>query len=458
MLSKFISLSETHFQNIETALKNHQASIQNLKTQIDQLSKLISERPQGSLSSTTEPNPREQLNAINIQDDGVIEPEPKSRQETVKKSEGSTESFSSTNRGPVHEDRILQIEELDEWQTYKPRTLDKPKLCQNEPDTSPNQLKVGNKVLLDAADPHIVTTTPNEEIPLTVLSIFPFGTVEVSHPKFGTFKVNNTRLKPYFDVIDSKNEKYIMASSRGKKIVVPASKKKGASSSTGPIVEIRHPLLQFPRRPQEELFQILRAQPLIELFFGIIEPTYLELTMELCSTFHLQTVMTNYDDLGTGEAREHWRRQHPRRLLLMMHVARARHRPCLFHFPCDSAPNGAASERGHLYWPLRTEEPTLPQYRLAQSTEEEAYEDIPDDVPPQHEDPPTQPPPPSHPVHEAAAYADISERLTRFEQQTYGLMNLYDRRSILLHFQTDSFLELQFEEFIIQEVSLLSLS
>ncbi|PPS14933.1 hypothetical protein GOBAR_AA05644 [Gossypium barbadense] len=48
--------------------------------------------------------------------------------------------------------------------------------------------QVGDKVLLDATDPHIVTTTPNEEIPLTVLSIFPFGTVEVSHPKFDTFK------------------------------------------------------------------------------------------------------------------------------------------------------------------------------------------------------------------------------------------------------------------------------
>ncbi|KAK5775361.1 hypothetical protein PVK06_043245 [Gossypium arboreum] len=82
------------------------------------------------------------------------------------------------------------------------------------------------------------------------------------------------------------------------------------------------PFLQFPIGPQEELFQILWAQPLItghyidwavieqvqcadairallttnpwELFFGIMEPTYLELMMELCSTFHLQTVMTNY--------------------------------------------------------------------------------------------------------------------------------------------------------------------
>ncbi|PPS12056.1 hypothetical protein GOBAR_AA08582 [Gossypium barbadense] len=210
MLSKFISVSETHLQNTETTIKNQQASIQGLETQIGQLSKLISERPQGSLSSNTEPNPREQLNAINIQDDeGVIEPEPKPRQETMKMSlKEAHESFSSTSRGPVHEDQRLHFEELDKWRTHKPKTPDKLKLRQNEANTSPNQLKVGDKVLLDAVDPHIVTTTPNDEIPLTVLSIFPFGTVEVSHPKFGTSKVNNTRLKPYFDEIDSKNEEY----------------------------------------------------------------------------------------------------------------------------------------------------------------------------------------------------------------------------------------------------------
>ncbi|PPS12547.1 hypothetical protein GOBAR_AA08106 [Gossypium barbadense] len=107
----------------------------------------------------------------------------------------------------THEERRLQIEELDEWRAHKPRTHDKPKLRQNKPNTSLNQLKVGDKVLLDAADPHIITTIPNEEIPITVLSIFPFGTVEVSHPEFSTFKVNNTRLKPYFK-IDSRNEEY----------------------------------------------------------------------------------------------------------------------------------------------------------------------------------------------------------------------------------------------------------
>ncbi|PPS03108.1 hypothetical protein GOBAR_AA17552 [Gossypium barbadense] len=119
------------------------------------------------------------------------------------------ESFSSSSRGPIHKDKRLQIEELDEWWTHKSKTHDKPKLCQNELNTFPHQLKVGDKVILDAAYPHIVTTTPDEEIPLTVLSIFPFGTVEVSHPKFGTFKVKNTRLKPYFDENDSRNEEYI---------------------------------------------------------------------------------------------------------------------------------------------------------------------------------------------------------------------------------------------------------
>ncbi|PPR93094.1 hypothetical protein GOBAR_AA27581 [Gossypium barbadense] len=270
MLSKFISVSETRFQNTETALKNQPASIQGLETQIGQLSKLISEQPQGSLPSNTEPNPREHLNAISTQDkEGFIALEPELMQETMvskgksevshnktvneeyrprvpypnaTRKDCSDEQFSEltlrvgdetitlqarncgitsniegnspyqstktdnmtlqklsfkevhepcfrNDRGHIHEERRLRIEELDKWRAHKSRTHDKPKLCQNEPDTSPNQLKVGDKVILDAADPHIVTTIQNEEIPLTVLSIFPFDTVEVSHPKFGTFKV-----------------------------------------------------------------------------------------------------------------------------------------------------------------------------------------------------------------------------------------------------------------------------
>ncbi|PPS14345.1 hypothetical protein GOBAR_AA06230 [Gossypium barbadense] len=146
MLSKFISVSETRFQNTKIALKNQQASIQGLETQIGQLSKLISEQPQGSLPSNTKPNPREHLNAISTQNkEGFVAPEPELQQDNT------------MNNGR---------EEVN--------------------DDDPKQ--VSDKVLLDAADPHIVTTTPNEEIPLTVLSIFPFGTVEVNHPKFDTFK------------------------------------------------------------------------------------------------------------------------------------------------------------------------------------------------------------------------------------------------------------------------------
>ncbi|KAK5792905.1 hypothetical protein PVK06_034034 [Gossypium arboreum] len=52
------------------------------------------------------------------------------------------EPLSNNSKGSIHEERRLQIEELDEWRTHKPRTHDKPKLRQDELNTSPNQLKV----------------------------------------------------------------------------------------------------------------------------------------------------------------------------------------------------------------------------------------------------------------------------------------------------------------------------
>ncbi|PPR94835.1 hypothetical protein GOBAR_AA25831 [Gossypium barbadense] len=232
---------------------------------------------------------------------------------------------------------------------------------------------------------------------------------------------------------------YTMSSSKRKKTVVPASKKRnGASSSAGPTAKIRHPLLQFPRRPQKELFQIPRAQPLNaghcigwaareqvqmadairallttdpwELFFKIIELTYLELTMEPCSMFHLQTIMTRYDNPSTGGERA-----------------------LSSSTPTTSTSYGACRKGTSLTLPIlsplrfRIRQSDIERgvisigpyvtrlHRLAQFTNEEAYDDILDDVPPQYEDPPTQPPPPSRPVHTATSYADISERLTRFE-------------------------------------------
>ncbi|KAK5774972.1 hypothetical protein PVK06_042836 [Gossypium arboreum] len=53
---------------------------------------------------------------------------------------------------------------------------------------------------------------------------------------------------------------HTMSNPQGKRTAVPASKKrKGTASSSGPTAEIKHPFLQFPLGPQEELFQILRA-------------------------------------------------------------------------------------------------------------------------------------------------------------------------------------------------------
>ncbi|PPS15225.1 hypothetical protein GOBAR_AA05354 [Gossypium barbadense] len=131
-----------------------------------------------------------------INTDHVVQP---SLQETLLKS--IHEPCSSNNKKPIYEERRLQIEDLDEWRTHKPRTHDKPKPIHDKLNISPNQLMVGNKVLLDAADPRIATPKPNEAIPLTVLSIFPYGIVEVIYPKFGTFKSLNTAFgKPHGQV------------------------------------------------------------------------------------------------------------------------------------------------------------------------------------------------------------------------------------------------------------------
>ncbi|PPS18794.1 hypothetical protein GOBAR_AA01789 [Gossypium barbadense] len=191
MLTKFISVSETHFQNTETALKNQQASIQGLKTQIGQLTKLISERPQGSLPSITESNPREQLNAITIRNkEGLVEPKPELRQEIVV----------SEDKGEVDHSKKKPIDELDEWQTpvnEKPKAHEKSKRHNDEHRDETKQIKVGDKVLLDENDPQITTLEHNTEkvTPFKVMNIFSHGTVEVTHTVFGTFKAWEKRMK-----------------------------------------------------------------------------------------------------------------------------------------------------------------------------------------------------------------------------------------------------------------------
>ncbi|PPS03617.1 hypothetical protein GOBAR_AA17051 [Gossypium barbadense] len=176
----------------------------------------------GSLPSNTESTPREQLNAISIQDEEglVAEPRPETMMPNAIKflkellankwmlDEAPHVELNvkiglknihkpSNNKEPIHDKRRLQIEELDEWRTHKLRKHDKLKPRHEELDSSKNQLKVGDKVLLDVTDPRIATSEPNEETPLTV---------DVNHSKFGTFKVNGTHLKSYIDKNDSRDE------------------------------------------------------------------------------------------------------------------------------------------------------------------------------------------------------------------------------------------------------------
>ena len=64
LLTKFVTASDTRFQQTDAALRNQQASIQDLARQIGHISKQLDERSQGKLPSDTEPNPKEQCQAI----------------------------------------------------------------------------------------------------------------------------------------------------------------------------------------------------------------------------------------------------------------------------------------------------------------------------------------------------------------------------------------------------------
>ncbi|PPR82169.1 hypothetical protein GOBAR_AA38546 [Gossypium barbadense] len=101
MMSKFISVVETHFQNTKTALKNQQASIQGLENQIGQLTKMISERPPGSLPSNTKPNPKEHVKVGTLRSGKVlVEFEKKPPQEAERDKEEEEKPKNNDNPMP----------------------------------------------------------------------------------------------------------------------------------------------------------------------------------------------------------------------------------------------------------------------------------------------------------------------------------------------------------------------
>ncbi|PPS00325.1 hypothetical protein GOBAR_AA20339 [Gossypium barbadense] len=350
MLSKFISVSETHFQNIET--------------------------------------------------------EP-SQTKTI-----ATASYYHKKNKDVYEERRLRIEELDEWREHKPRTHDKPKLHQNNPDTFPNQLKVGDKVLLDIVDLHIVTTTPNEEIPLMVLSIFPFGTMEVSHPKFVTFKHTRpeTRvcLKPWpnrgrdtivrDDHVEARHD-----FPKTQSVINPHSRARRLRShpqrEVGDWVLHRYELqrkfsthsLNFHKLRTRSYFKYYAHDPSPQAL-APLSSTYnpsrskalaLPSSLRYLHAILAHTLIGRRESIGivnTHDAYYLWCMANAHGIMTMLHMRMIERR--------------------------RGTDP--PQYRLSHAIDEEDLEDIPDDVCPQHEEPFTAPPR-EQPVHAAASFAHLSD-------------------------------------------------
>ncbi|PPR83123.1 hypothetical protein GOBAR_AA37590 [Gossypium barbadense] len=92
------------------------------------------------------------------------------------------------------------IDELDEWQTHG---KEEQKQHHDEFNERTNQFKVGDQVWLDKKDPRIITTElkANRVTPFTILKVYPYGTVEVTHSHFDTFKALTARKRSFNSLI-----------------------------------------------------------------------------------------------------------------------------------------------------------------------------------------------------------------------------------------------------------------
>ncbi|PPR98938.1 hypothetical protein GOBAR_AA21730 [Gossypium barbadense] len=84
----YLKKLKTDRMNTETTLKNQQASIQGLETQIGQLVKMISERAPGNLPSNTEPNPKAHVKAVTLRSGKVLAKSEKKLQQEADRSKG----------------------------------------------------------------------------------------------------------------------------------------------------------------------------------------------------------------------------------------------------------------------------------------------------------------------------------------------------------------------------------
>lgn len=112
--------------------------------------------------------------------------------------------FLNSNMQAVGENRLLQLNEMDEFRShayenakiYKERTKK-----WHDKHITKGEFVEGERVLLYNSRLRLFPGKLRSRWsgPFTVTQVFPSGTIEISHEKKGTFKVNGQRFKHYKD-------------------------------------------------------------------------------------------------------------------------------------------------------------------------------------------------------------------------------------------------------------------
>src|SRR5438270_6466734 len=110
-----------YMQENDARLKNQEASIKNIETQIGQLTSLLTARAQGALPSDTEKNPREQVNAITLRSGTRYdEPQASTSKEAVKEPEIPPAEEEVNDEVKEQEEKEKERKRIDkEVQRYK---------------------------------------------------------------------------------------------------------------------------------------------------------------------------------------------------------------------------------------------------------------------------------------------------------------------------------------------------
>ncbi|KAL0284340.1 UNVERIFIED_CONTAM: hypothetical protein Sradi_7201700 [Sesamum radiatum] len=112
MFSKFITATDTRFQNQD-------ASIRNIEMQLGQLVSMVSGRREGQLPSDTEKNPKEQVNAVTLKNGKTLGEEPPRKQMEETPDQEKEELKEETKGSPLK----LNVDTIPPYIPYPKRVL-----------------------------------------------------------------------------------------------------------------------------------------------------------------------------------------------------------------------------------------------------------------------------------------------------------------------------------------------